>query len=37
VAINWEMIQTIAILVAVIAIVALVIIIAKRGVSIEIG
>ena len=37
VAINWVMVQTIAILVAVIAVVALVIIIAKRGVSIEIG
>jgi hypothetical protein len=37
VAVNWEMIQTIAILIAVIAVVALVIVIAKRGVSIEIG
>jgi hypothetical protein len=37
VSINWEMVQTIALIVAVIAIIALVIIIAKRGVSIEIG
>ncbi|MCC6050788.1 MAG: hypothetical protein LM580_08780 [Thermofilum sp.] len=37
VSINWEMVQTVAILVAVAAVVALVIIIAKRGVSIEIG
>jgi hypothetical protein len=37
VSINWEMVQTIAVIVAVIAIIALVIIIAKRGVSIEIG
>ena len=37
VSINWEMVQTIAVIIAVIAIVALVIIIAKRGVSIEIG
>ena len=37
VAVNWEMIQTIAILIAVIAVVALVIVVAKRGVSIEIG
>jgi hypothetical protein len=35
--INWEMIQTIAMLVAVVAVVALAIVIAKRGVSIEIG
>ena len=35
--VDWEMVQTVAILVAVIAIVALVIIVAKRGISIEIG
>ena len=35
--INWEMIQTIAVLIAVIAVVALVIVIAKRGITIEVG
>jgi hypothetical protein len=37
VAIDWQMVQTIAVIAAVIAIIALAVVIAKRGVTIEIG
>jgi len=35
--INWEMVQAIAVLIAVAAVVALVIVVAKRGITIEVG